>query len=64
MAATSGPLNVRRVRDTIAPGRYGDGGGLYARSDLFAKRRALMNTWARFATSQPGDVVTLSTAGR
>ena len=29
MSATSGPLNVRRVRDTIAPGRYGDGGGLY-----------------------------------
>ncbi len=29
MSATSGPLNVRRVRDTLAPGRYGDGGGLY-----------------------------------
>ncbi len=36
----------------------------YARSDLFKKRRKLMNTWAQFATSQPGDVVTLSTAGR
>jgi integrase len=29
MSATSGLLNVRRVRDTVAPGRYGDGGGLY-----------------------------------
>ena len=36
----------------------------YARSDLFEKRRALMDTWARFATSQPGEVVALSAGGR
>ena len=36
----------------------------YARSDLFEKRRKLMATWARFATSQPGTVVALSAGGR
>ncbi len=36
----------------------------YARSDLFEKRRKLMDTWVRFATSQPGKLVTLSAGGR
>lgn len=29
----------------------------YARSDLFARRRALMDQWARYATGKPGEVV-------
>ena len=31
----------------------------YARSDLFERRRELMNAWARFVTGQAGDVVQL-----
>ena len=31
----------------------------YARSDLFAKRRDLMERWARFLSSAPADVVSL-----
>ena len=29
----------------------------YFRSDLFDRRRELMDTWARFATAKPADVV-------
>jgi len=29
----------------------------YARSDLFERRQALMESWARFATGQAGQVV-------
>jgi integrase len=34
----------------------------YARSDLFAKRRQLMEAWAAFVTAAPGKVVTLAGA--
>ena len=31
----------------------------YARSDLFARRRALMNDWAEYLVEERGQVVTL-----
>jgi integrase len=31
----------------------------YARSDLFDRRRALMDAWGRFATGRSGEVVEL-----
>ncbi|MBE3111611.1 MAG: site-specific integrase [Acidobacteria bacterium] len=31
----------------------------YHRTDLFDRRRELMNTWAKFATSKPADVVSI-----
>lgn len=31
----------------------------YNRSDLFDRRRELMNTWTKFATAKPGDVVSI-----
>ena len=31
----------------------------YARSDLFEKRRALMESWARYLGREPGDVIQL-----
>jgi integrase len=31
----------------------------YHRTDLFEKRRELMNLWSKFATAKPGDVVAL-----
>ncbi|KZY50920.1 hypothetical protein A3734_06805 [Sulfitobacter sp. HI0054] len=33
--------------------------GAYFRSDLFERRRALMDAWSRYATGQSGDVVEL-----
>ena len=36
--------------------------GAYFRSDLFERRRALMDAWGRHATSQSGDVVELFSA--
>jgi integrase len=32
----------------------------YHRTDLFDRRRDLMTTWAKFATSKPGDVVAIA----
>lgn len=32
----------------------------YNRTDLFDRRRDLMDAWARFATAKPGDVVSIS----
>lgn len=31
----------------------------YHRTDLFDRRRELMNTWAKFATAKPADVVSI-----
>jgi integrase len=31
----------------------------YNRTDLFDRRRELMNSWSKFATSKPGDVIAL-----
>ena len=31
----------------------------YFRSDLFEQRRSLMDTWAKFATAKPADVVSI-----
>jgi hypothetical protein len=31
----------------------------YHRTDLFDRRRELMNTWAKFATATPADVVSI-----
>ncbi len=33
----------------------------YARSDLFDKRRALMESWSRYVTREAGDVIQLPT---
>jgi len=35
------------------------GARAYARSDLFDRRRALMEAWGRFATGKSGEVVEL-----
>jgi integrase len=35
-------------------------GAAYLRSDLFDQRRKLMDTWAKFATSIPAKVVSIS----
>jgi hypothetical protein len=34
----------------------------YKRTDLFHRRRDLMERWARFATAKPADVVTIGRA--
>jgi len=31
----------------------------YFRSDLFEQRRSLMDTWGKFATAKPADVVSI-----
>jgi integrase len=49
----------RQLAEAALAHRVGGVEGAYFRSDLFERRRTLMDAWSRFATSQSGDVVEL-----
>ena len=49
----------RQLAEAALAHRVGGVEGAYFRSDLFERRRALMDAWGRFATGQSGDVVEL-----
>ena len=50
--ATSTPNHV--VEMALANAISGGGEAAYRRGDLFAKRRALMDDWARYCEERPG----------
>ncbi len=49
----------RQLAEAALAHRVGGVEGAYFRSDLFERRRALMDAWGRFAVGQSGDVVEL-----
>ncbi|GIT88479.1 hypothetical protein ROBYS_34950 [Roseobacter sp. OBYS 0001] len=49
----------RQLAEAALAHRVGGVEGAYFRSDLFERRRTLMDAWSRFATGQSGDVVEL-----
>tara|TARA_R110002094_G_scaffold39543_2_gene52105 strand:- start:478 stop:1632 length:1155 start_codon:yes stop_codon:yes gene_type:complete len=49
----------RQLAEAALAHRVGGVEGAYFRSDLFERRRALMDAWSRYATGQSGDVVEL-----
>lgn len=49
----------RELAEAALAHKVGGVEGAYFRSDLFERRRALMDAWGRFATGQNGDVVKL-----
>ncbi|MGH1458556.1 MAG: tyrosine-type recombinase/integrase [Paracoccaceae bacterium] len=49
----------RQLAEAALAHRVGGVEGAYFRSDLFERRRALMDAWGRYATGQSGDVVEL-----
>ncbi len=49
----------RQLAEAALAHQVGGVEGAYFRSDLFERRRTLMNAWSRYATGQSGDVVEL-----
>jgi len=49
----------RQLAEAALAHQVGGVEGAYFRSDLFERRRPLMNAWSRYATGQSGDVVEL-----
>ncbi len=49
----------RELAEAALAHKVGGVEGAYFRSDLFERRRALMDAWGRYATGQSGDVVEL-----
>lgn len=49
----------RQLAEAALAHRVGGVEGAYFRSDLFERRRTLMDAWGRYATQQSGDVVEL-----
>ena len=47
----------RELAEAALAHKVGGVEGAYFRSDLFERRRGLMDAWARYATGQSGDVV-------